>query len=399
MYRPRAGAGGTYPGPVSGPGPAPSPRRVAGGWVIGRVAGAPVVLAPSWLVVAGLLTWIFIPYVTAAAPRLGLVATVVAAAMLPVLLALSVFLHELAHGLTARRLGVPVSHYAVTLWGGHTQFQQEMRNPRVSALVSIAGPVTNLALAALAWWASGAASGIPALLLDSAAFANAFVGAFNLLPGLPLDGGRVLEAAVWRATGDRRRGTVVAGWAGRAIAVVTAGVALGWPALTGARASLVTVVALLLAASFIWFGAGQAVRVADLSRRAENLDLGELARPATAVPAGTMLGEAEVMARPGTALVLLDPAGRPIGLVDAGAAATVPPGRRTTTPVSAVAVPLAPESLVTERRGPAAVRAMSAAERVGPAAVLVDPGFWPPRILGVVHVAAVAEALRRAPRR
>ena len=168
--------------------------RIPSGWVLGYGAGAPVVLAPSGLVVAAFLTWIFLPTVRTAAPDLGSITTVAAAAAFPILLALSVLLHEIGHGLTGRRFGAPPTEYVITLWGGHTQFQRELPSPAVSALVAIAGPAANGGLGVLAWWVTGATSGVVGLLLWAAAIANGFVAVFNVLPGLPLDGGRALEA-------------------------------------------------------------------------------------------------------------------------------------------------------------------------------------------------------------
>jgi len=112
---------------VSDTPPARFGTRTRSGWVLGRIAGAPVILAPSWLVVAALLTWLFVPTVQSAVPGIGTLAAWLAAAGFPLLLAVSVFLHELGHGLTARSLGIPVTEYVITLWGGHTQFDRELR--------------------------------------------------------------------------------------------------------------------------------------------------------------------------------------------------------------------------------------------------------------------------------
>lgn len=372
--------------------------RTRSGWVLAHVGGAPVVLAPSWLLIAAFLTFLFLPAVRAAAPDLGTVATAAAAAGFPVLLAVSVLIHELGHGLTARRLGIPVTEYVITLWGGHTQFDREIPRPGTSALVSIAGPVANAVLGLAAWWAAGLASGVGAVLLSAAALANGFVAVFNLLPGLPLDGGRVLEAAVWAVTGDRARGTLVAGWAGRVITVVVAALALGLPFLQGRQPSVVTALTVVLVGLFLWSGAGQAIRSAALSRRAAGLDLLALARPAVVLAAGASVADLERFAPPGTAVVLAAADGAPTGLVDQAAVASVPGQVRAVTPLTAVAVPIGPASVVSERFGMAAVRAMGAAQSVGPTAVLVEASHGPPRVLGVVAVAAVAQAMARAGR-
>jgi len=379
--------------------PARFGTRTRSGWVLGRIAGAPVILAPSWLVVAALLTWLFVPTVQSAVPGIGTLAAWLAAAGFPLLLAVSVFLHELGHGLTARSLGIPVTEYVITLWGGHTQFDRELRSPGASALVGIAGPAVNGLLAWVSWWAAGPLRGIPALLLAASAIANGFVAVFNLLPGLPLDGGRVLEAAVWKATGERVRGTLVAGWSGRVLAVLVALGGLAWPLLQGRQPTVVTAITVLLVAGFLWTGASGTIAAATARRAADQVDLLALARPAVVLSSSVSLAQADETAPPGSAVVLLAADGRPVALVDPAAAASVPGPLRATTPVSAVAVPLAPVSIVTEARGLPAVRAMATAQHAGPAAVLVDAQGWPPRVLGVVPVAGVAEALRTPRRR
>lgn len=368
-------------------------RRSPSGWLVGRIAGAPVYLAPSWLFIAALLTWVFLPPVRSAAPGLGTVATAAAAAAFPVLLALSVLLHEIGHGLTARRLGVPVTEYVITLWGGHTQFDREIHTPGASAAISVAGPAVNGVLALLSWWAASTAAGLPALLLGASAFANGFVAGFNLLPGLPLDGGRVLEAAIWKATGSRVRGAIAAAWAGRVIAVAFALVALGRPLLTGGRASIVTALTVVLVSGFIWAGASQALRQARTARAAGGVDLLALARPAVTAAEDAQLAAVEHALGRGLVVVLVAADGTPSAIVDPDAAASVPPAVREVTSVRAVATPVAPESVVGERFGLAAVRAMGVAQHAGRAAVLVDRGASPPGVLGVVLVSDVADAL------
>ncbi len=365
--------------------------------MIGHVAGSPVILAPSWLVIAAFLTYLFVPTVRTAAPGLGTVGTIAAAAGFPVLLAVSVLLHEVGHGLTARRLGIPVTEYVVTLWGGHTQFDRDLPTPGASAAVSLAGPLTNGAISLVTWWASGLVTGLPAVLLAAAALTNGFVAVFNVLPGLPLDGGRLLESLVWAASGDRVRGTVAAGTAGRVIAVGVPLVALGLPLVRGGRPDVVTAIAVALVGAFLWTGASSALRTATLTRQADAVDLLALARPAVVLPAGAAVAALDAVP-PGLAVVLVGVDGTPAALVEAGAASSVPPRLRSTTPAHAVAVPLAPSSVVVDRRGLPALRAMSVAQHAGPVAVLVDPASEPPTVLGVVPVAAVASAVERGRR-
>src|SRR5690606_7409430 len=163
---------------------------------------------------------VFGPVLTPSVPGSGGLAALAVAAAVPLMLLLGVLAHEVAHGLAGHAVGSPPREYVLTLWGGHTQFANDMRTPGASAFVSVVGPLANAVLAGLAWWALGlAGTPLSAVLWQIAALSNAVVAVFNLLPGYPLDGGRILEAAVWRATGDRLAGLNVAGWGGRVVAV------------------------------------------------------------------------------------------------------------------------------------------------------------------------------------
>ncbi|GAA2727955.1 peptidase M50 [Cellulomonas aerilata] len=362
--------------------------------MIGHAAGAPIILAPSWLIAAVVLTVFFAPTVRRLAPVLGDVATYTVALVFVVLLFVSVFLHELAHGLVARAHGLRVHEFAITLWGGHTSFAGTGATPRSSALIAVVGPLTNLALAALAWVAAQALPmGLVGAVLYAAAFANVFVGVFNLVPGLPLDGGRVLEAVVWRALEDRHRATVVAGWAGRVVAVAVVVWALGRPLLDGGRPSLFTVLWTVLVGGFLWNGATQAMTGSSAQRAVEGLSAARLARPAAVVPTTATLADAQRAAQAAGAghVVVLDDHGRPVAYVDPAAAGAVPSASYPVTPVLGVCVPLPPGAVVDA----AATGAVLAHEvnRVAPSSpvmALVDAG----RVTGLLFTRDVVAALR-----
>ncbi|MGW9419484.1 site-2 protease family protein [Cellulosimicrobium funkei] len=379
--------------------PAPAGPRTKG-WVIGRVVGAPVILTPSWFLAAAILTVLFAPTVQRLAPHLGPEIYLVSFAFVLLLFA-SVFLHEVAHALVARARGQHVTELAVTLWGGHTAYSGTSARPLDGFLISVVGPLTNLALAVVFWvtFQAQPTFSVPALLLYAAAFSNAFVGFFNLLPGLPLDGGQILESAVWAATGSRTKGTVAAGWVGRAVAVGVVAWALVWPLTYGGRPDLWTVAWAALIGAFLWSGAGQAITVGRTREAVSGLTVRSLARPAVAVPSTATVGEVgRSVALAGGAhvvAVLVDGAGRPLGYVDPAAAAAVPPDAAETTPVGAVAVPL-PGAATIDAHG-AGQDMLAELSRVGrdAAVVVVTDGG---RVVGALEVARVVAALRDARR-
>ncbi|RYV52673.1 site-2 protease family protein [Pengzhenrongella frigida] len=375
---------------------APDRRRErTAGWVIGRAAGAPVILAPSWLVAAALLTVLFAPTVQNLAPGISGVATYLVALSFVVLLFVSVFLHELAHGFVARARGLEVREFAITLWGGHTAFGGAAATPGASALIAVVGPLTNLLVGVACWFAAQAlpAGSLVGIIAFSGAFANAFVAFFNLVPGLPLDGGRVLEALVWRLSGDRERGTVVAGWVGRVGAVVFAAWAIGYPFLRGEQPDLFTVGWAALIGAFLWSGASQAIRGAHAQRALDGITVATVARPAVGIRFEASLAEAEAMAVAAglSQVVLLAPDGRPAAYIDPEAAAAVPTEARVRTGVQAVAVPLPVGAVIDGRlTGPELVRAIGAVSHFAAAMAVVVDG----RVTGLVFARDVVAALR-----
>ncbi|VTR78554.1 Putative zinc metalloprotease Rip3 [Cellulomonas hominis] len=358
------------------------------------MAGAPVVLTPSSLLMVGLIALLFAPTIRARAPWLGSGTTYVAALVVAALLLLSILVHELAHGLTARSRGLQVQEYALTLIGGHTAFGGRI-TPLTGGLVAVVGPVANLLLAGVLLLLGQLAEpgGVAALVLDAGAYSNAFVGLFNLVPGLPLDGGQVLESVVWGLTGDRRRGTLVAGWAGRVVAVAFVVWVLLLPLARGGRPDLIGVAWAAVVGAFLWSGASQAIRTARTSRAVDALHVGAVGVPAVGVPATAVLAQADAArGQAGAdAVVLLSPDGRPAAYVDPQAANAVQAADRWQVPLTAVSVTLpAGAVLDASLRGTDLVQAVAATSRFAPVMVAVQDG----RVVALVRSADVASAPR-----
>jgi Zn-dependent protease len=363
--------------------------------MVGHVLGIPLFVNASMLILAGLVTLVYGNYVRT---ELGLPAAVgylVGFGFVVCLLG-SVLLHELGHALTARRYGIGVRGITLELLGGWTEMDRDAPNPRVDALVSLAGPAVSLVIGGLG---TAAAFALPdRTVADQIAFqlaaSNIIVAIFNVLPGLPLDGGRALRAGVWALIKDRNRATEVAGWAGRAIAMATAGVVL-----TLYRLNLLTLFGLLfvlLVVFTLWQGAGQSIRLARMTRRFPLVDLKTLARPLLSVPSGTPLSEAQRRVaeddRTDPALAVADSSGRIVALVDPVGAERVPRDRRPWVTVDTVArgvdgVPAMSQELTGEQ----VVRAVQAHPG---AQYLVTAGE---DVVGVLYVGDLATVLE--PRR
>ncbi|MEU4244146.1 site-2 protease family protein [Actinoplanes sp. NPDC026619] len=277
----------------------------------------------------------------------------------------SVLLHELGHALTARRYRIGVRGITLELLGGWTEMDRDAPSPKIDALVSLAGPAVSLLLGGAA---TAATLALPdRTLADQVAFqlaaSNLLVAIFNVLPGLPLDGGRALRAGLWALIKDRNRATEAAAWSGRILAFVCMVVAI-WLY----RLEFITLFGLafvLLVVFTLWQGAGQSIRLARMTRRFPLVDLAVLARPLLTVPAGTPLGEAQRRRsedpRPNVVLAVTDSAGNLTALVDPVAAERVPVDRRPWVAVDSVsrsrdAVPALPLGLSGEQ----VVRALQA---------------------------------------
>nr|WP_033324327.1 site-2 protease family protein [Actinomadura atramentaria] len=299
---------------------------------VGRVLGVPVFVSPSWFVVAVIVTLLFESQVHDVVARPGSYAVAFAYALL---LYGSVFVHELSHAVTARALRLPVRSVTLHILGGETSIGREARGPGGEFLIAFAGPLTNLVLAGLGGLASAYLPLPPVarLLVDALTFANLLVGVFNLLPGLPLDGGRLVRAAVWKITGRSRNGALAAGWVGRGVAVLclVAGAYLSTrTADDGGGVGWLSLLWSALVASFIWVGASQAIRAERLRDRIPGLSARRLARRAALVPADLPLAEAVRRAQTehAGALVVTDHDGRPRGLVSEKAVTATPEHRR-----------------------------------------------------------------------
>jgi len=307
--------------------------EAAHGWRIGSLAGTPVYLGRSWPVIAVVIVVIFGPNL--ARPDRGPEYGYLLAGGYAVLLLASVLVHEAAHALAARWRGHPVSRIVADVWGGHTVYDSTRSSPTTTALVAVVGPLSNLVLAAVVWGIRGfTANDTAQTLLGIVAFANLLVGFFNLLPGLPLDGGQIVSALVWRATGSKGKGLVAAGWLGRVVAVATVAWFVLRTFLEGGTPQLFDLVWPVAIAFFLWQGASGAVRaghihLASASRASDVLE------PLVLVPGTTSVAEVADIA-PGSWVAAADPNGWPVGLVDAESVAQVPVESRDRTSVASV---------------------------------------------------------------
>jgi Zn-dependent protease len=202
---------------------------------IGRILGIPIGLDYSWFVIFALLTWMLAGsyYPTEFKDWPPLLYWFVGA-VTAIMLFVSVLLHELGHSWVALRYGIPVRSITLFLFGGVAQIGAEPPRALADFFVAIAGPLVSLALAALFYMVQPLVLGVEPLLglAKYLAYINLALVLFNLIPGYPLDGGRVFRAIVWSITKDMRRATFIAANVGRCFAFLFIFVGV-WQMFTG----------------------------------------------------------------------------------------------------------------------------------------------------------------------
>jgi Zn-dependent protease len=190
---------------------------------LGRVLGIPIGVDYSWFLIFVLLTWtLAASYYPARYPDWPTIEYWILGAVTAILLFVSVLLHELGHSLMALRYKIPVRSITLYFFGGVAQIASEPPSARAEFRIAIAGPMVSFVLAVILSLLQLIAAGVAPLsaLLRYLAYINGSLVLFNLIPGFPLDGGRVLRAIVWGATHNFRQATLTAASVGRGVAFV-----------------------------------------------------------------------------------------------------------------------------------------------------------------------------------
>jgi Zn-dependent protease/CBS domain-containing protein len=296
------------------------------GFVVARPFGIPVHVSPYWFIIAGVFSIIYANDLSSTIS--GNTRYVVAVAFV-VLLYVSVLVHELSHSVVARGFGLPVRRIVLHPLGGVSEIEREAPTPGREFAVAGAGPALSLVLGAIGWGLTQVAPyGVTGALIRQLMVANIIVAIFNLLPGLPLDGGRMLRAVIWKITKKPTTATIAAAWVGRVLALALLAIPFYSGSLTGGN--IVSTVWVVAIAAFMWTGASQSIKATRFRERLPALQARRLARKAISVSASTPLAEAirqadEAGAR---AIVVVDHDSKPIAIVNEAAVMATPPQRR-----------------------------------------------------------------------
>ena len=358
----------------------------AGALRLARVAGVPVYLDRTWLILGAFVAWTG----WQAGRDLGTGTALAYAVWLVVGILLAVLGHEVAHAVAARLLGFRVHRIVATLWGGHTAYDGTGTTPARSAVVAVGGPLANLALAAVGAVATATLPWPASEFARSFTWLNLLLAGFNLLPGLPLDGGQLVQSLVWWLSGRRDLGLVVAGWCGRVLAV---GVVLWYGArpLAEGSADLFGIGLALVMGWILWSGASAALQRAPLERLLLRVRPEDVMDPVVVVPALTPIGE---LVGIGRRVVALDERDLPTLLLPepsetAPDIATLPPSTR----LASLVVKVPDECVVELAPGADAEPVLRAMATTGWGVVIVTSGGEVRGLVTSDRLNAVAEAV------
>lgn len=311
---------------------------------IASLAGVPIYVSWSWWFFAALLLVVFRPTFAQALPEASTGWTWAVSAFFVLIMFATVLVHEVAHAIAAMTFRWKVYEITLNFWGGATTYthsaQGKTHSPLRALTVALVGPLSNLLIAGLTWLLLQLLldpTGTTMVLLTVTVWTNALIGLFNLLPGLPLDGGQVVESAVWAVTGSRARGMRAAGWSGRVIVglLIIGGVVVPW--LRSGDLSIFGVVIVLMIGTMLWQAASAAIRTAKVQLLAERMRITDLMTPVLKIAADAQISQLVGQLQqhvPGSeyqrfpvVILQLDPVSgneEVIGLIDYGALSAVP---------------------------------------------------------------------------
>lgn len=289
---------------------------------VGNLFGIPFFVNASWFLVLGLVTWQYGGALAALFPALGPVAPWLLGLFTALLLFASVLAHELGHSWVAIKQGIGVKSISLFLFGGLANLERESKTPAEAFWVAIAGPLVSIFLAGLLTviGVGAALTGPAAAIVQLLASINLALALFNLIPGLPLDGGNILKAIVWKITGNPYKGVIFASRVGQII---------GWIAIaTGIFGNIWN----LVIGWFLLQNAGQSAQYATVQNELAGLTAADALTPESPIVPENLslrefannyvIGSTHTWRR----FLVTDDAGQLVGAIDLDDMKTIPTG-------------------------------------------------------------------------
>jgi Zn-dependent protease len=325
---------------------------------LGRIFGIEVRVHATWLVAFVFVTWVLASgYFRFVAPRQGPGTPLLLGAISALLLFASVLVHEFSHSLVARARGLRVRDITLFIFGGVSNIGGEARTARDEFFIALVGPLTSFALAGMFWFMAHSLGGSPGFsllpgsvrgfrtlsaqgaVLQYLAIINVILGAFNLVPAFPLDGGRIFRSILWGITHRYERATTIATMVGQAFGFLM----VGFGVLRLVVGDLAGGVWTIFVGWFLNQAAGATRRERKLRGSMRGVPVDQVMDPApSVVEAGSSLQQLvfEHLLRSGRRRLVVVRDGRPLGLVDAARVNTVPRDGWPVTPVERVMTPV-----------------------------------------------------------
>lgn len=361
---------------------------------VGNLFGIPFYINPSWFLVLGLVTWSYGGGLMAQFPQLGGGLALLLGLVTALLVFSSVVAHELGHSFVAIRQGIDVKSITLFIFGGLASLEKESKTPAEAFWVAIAGPLVSLMLFGILT-ATGLAispSGPWAAILGLLASVNLALALFNLIPGLPLDGGNILKAIVWKITGNPYKGVTFASRVGQVF---------GWLAIASGLIPLLVSGSFanfwnLLIGFFLLQNAGNAAQFASLQEKLTGLTAGDAVTNDSPIVSGNLslreFADEQILNEQNWRRFLVtDDDGQLLGAISIDSLRTVPTQLWSETQVTEVMRPIEESNIV--RSGQPLLEAIQLLEqqKLSALAVIRDNGV----LVGILEKAAVINLLQK----
>jgi Zn-dependent protease len=363
---------------------------------VGSLFGIPFYVNPSWFAILALVTWSYGNGLAEQFPTLAGASPLLLGLVTALLMFGSVLAHELGHSFVAIKQGIKVDSITLFIFGGLASLEKESETPAAAFWVAIAGPAVSLLLFSiltaigLTTNITGPLAAITAVL----AAINLSLGLFNLIPGLPLDGGNILKAIVWKITGNQYKGIKIASIVGQGF---------GWVAILSGLVPLLLFGSFdniwnLLIGSFLLQNAGSSAQFARVQERLTGLTVGDAVTPNSPMIADDITLREFVDQRTLTGsnwqkFLVTNESGHLVGELALDALKDVRSDRWAHTLVSAIMEPVAPSTIIISDRPLLQAIEQLESERVTTLSVTNSEGI----LMGILEKAAVINLLHRQP--
>jgi Zn-dependent protease/CBS domain-containing protein len=361
---------------------------------VGNLFGIPFYIHPSWFLVLGLVTWTYSSGLMGEFPQLSGGLALVLGLITALLLFASVVAHELGHSFVALRQGIDVKSITLFIFGGLASLEKESETPGEAFWVAIAGPLVSILICGLTTGIgyATAATGPLAAILGVLAAVNLALALFNLIPGLPLDGGNILKALVWKITGNPYKGVTFASRVGQIF---------GWIAIASGLIPLLLSGSFdnvwnLLVGFFLLQNAGNAAQYARVQEKLTGLTAEDAVTPNSPIVSANLTlrefaDERILTGESWHRFLVIDDSGQLVGAIAANDLRTIPTTEWSATQIKEVMRPIAESTTIQSDKPLTEVVQLLEQQQLSALTVIRDNGV----LVGILEKAAIIQLLQR----